>query len=409
MCGAFAKAKYHCDIDSSCLSLMQYRDGHYHCDTNHHSNTHWATCRSRSGTPGTSSSYDLHNCLWLKPGGTTCSSGQYLQGGSSCITCPTGRYQSNSAFSGSSCTSCEAGKYESSSRTSCQLCAAGKYSTATGARTSSTCTLCGAGKFSASSGASSSSSCTTCAAGQYDSSTRASCNSCPSGRTSSAGSDSSSDCHSPPPPPPPGESDEDIARQQAFLQSIPAPVHRWQSASTSTHGSLHACDMALFGTGCSTDFHITQQDPTTVCDDTCVQNMLACANDDAVLISQSAHNVVFLRAMRDRCGFLAPCDMDEFVAACNGNTQWSALINTDAICTNACGVQMMRCADSDHQPFVDIRNGCGYGDPPPSPPSTPGYLPTGLTSACSTADLQAMVSLDFHMLIYYAVIIATLV
>ena len=87
----------------------------------------------------------------------TCSSGQYLSGGS-CYLCAAGTYQASSSHTNSSCTDCPTGQYQNSpGQTACIYCSPGQY---------------------------------------QDLSGQTMCNDCPSGHTSEQGSVALNDCYS---------------------------------------------------------------------------------------------------------------------------------------------------------------------------------------------------------------------
>jgi hypothetical protein len=138
-------------------------------------------------------------------GYTSCSSGQHVSG-SSCASCPAGRYQALSSHTSSNCTACAAGRYRSStggtSSNSCSVCPSGRTSSAGASScttvtcgsgqyvSGSSCASCPAGRYQALS-SHTSSSCTACAAGTYVDFTGSSvCPSCSSGTTSFAGASS---------------------------------------------------------------------------------------------------------------------------------------------------------------------------------------------------------------------------
>eukprot|EP01043_Picozoa_sp_COSAG02_P050463 COSAG02_NODE_5189_length_4555_cov_10.704668_1_plen_405_part_00 len=87
--------------------------------------------------------------------------------------------------------SCSTGQYVSGS--TCESCPLGRYMEET-SHTFTSCTLCGAGKFLPTVGGTSASDCIQCAIGTYDASDRSACNSCAAGQTSAAGSTSASSC-----------------------------------------------------------------------------------------------------------------------------------------------------------------------------------------------------------------------
>ena len=112
----------------------------------------------------------------------SCSAGEY-NSGSSCVTCPSGRYQTET-HTGSSCTGvCPKGSYGSgrgktSVGSGCSSCPSGQYNENQGSSSSSACKSCSSGQF-ASSG---SGSCTECPDGKVQpDSKQSSCKSCPRG------------------------------------------------------------------------------------------------------------------------------------------------------------------------------------------------------------------------------------
>jgi|EP01046_Picozoa_sp_COSAG06_P016619 hypothetical protein len=126
---------------------------------------------SGSSTPSTTTSTGRYMRVHFTTDDSATRSGWSASWSCATPTCSSGQY-----VSGGSCRSCEAGTYQGSS-----------------SHSSSSCITCASGTYSSSAG---SSSCSTCSVGTYGRSDRTSCSSCPSGKTSPAGSDSSSDCYS---------------------------------------------------------------------------------------------------------------------------------------------------------------------------------------------------------------------
>ena len=187
-CTACAAGKYNTGTgNTSCSNCPA---GKYNTGTG---NTQCLDC-----TAGTYSSTGASSC-------TACPAGQYSgTGASSCTQCPAGKYSSGTGSA--SCTNCPAGSYTSTTgNNKCTACAAGKYNTGTG---NTSCTNCAAGSYNTGTG---NTTCTTCPPGQYNTGTgNTSCKQCeagyyctggpnrkqcPSGYTSNAGSDASSDCY----------------------------------------------------------------------------------------------------------------------------------------------------------------------------------------------------------------------
>jgi len=118
----------------------------------------------------------------------TCEIGKYQteSGASFCNLCPIG----TSSYGASSCDPCTPGRYVGvTGSVHCLSCDAGKYSTVTGATSSSVCGFCPIGMYSTAG----SRTCTSCAAGKYSTAVvgiaESVCSACPSNLYSPEGSD----------------------------------------------------------------------------------------------------------------------------------------------------------------------------------------------------------------------------
>ena len=203
------------------------------------------TTDTASNNGNGSLSITLITCTTSPTGATVCSCpiGQYPVGGTVCVLCPSGTYNSSTGASSctvcpagtynsspgstsvSSCTACSAGTYSAAGASSCTTCPTGTYSSSTGSiscssvpanavvyygilggmffptgfqcnqgygpnTTGTQCVSCSAGTYSATG-----MSCTTCSAGSYSAAGASSCTVCPAGTyNSSTGSTSVSSC-----------------------------------------------------------------------------------------------------------------------------------------------------------------------------------------------------------------------
>lgn len=131
-----------------------------------------------------------------------CGQGTYVANGTSCESCPFGRYAPTaqtdeclrclSGFStgvssgATTCSSCDAGTYSKGLAVNCTTCSSGTYS----GSSSASCTMCDSGKFSGGGAAS----CDSCAGGRYSAAGSHNCSACVGGTYSNPGAASCVAC-----------------------------------------------------------------------------------------------------------------------------------------------------------------------------------------------------------------------